>query len=681
MELSPTEQANPKRVRKLKVIEVKPRRRYFWAGPVIAVFLALMFRRNKVISHAILILLLISAFPLIVHVSSENVSATSADNTWIADGSSSASVAASWENDTLVSGQNIWFTSAHVGACSWNVADSFGTFNIKTYTNTVTQAASFSVTGYSQAAGTYTGSTSFVLSDSGGFLQSGGTITNNVLRAIFSGEGSTVSLIGEYYNTVRFFGIQISANVTLSSNGAMMSYGPPYVTIDAGKTLTLTLEKQFLYFPTTNSVFTNNGVIAGLGTLTVWVYDADRIMTFGVVNAPLQIRDDGSSTSNRIITLGSDTALGSTFSISSAHATHTATLDLSASNYTLSTTAITIGTRGVLKGRASQITASGNFDSSAGSYLPESSSLHLTGASKILKTNGVAGFQNLFLDSSGSYTLSSNVTTYKYWGNGTLTKGSYNLYVNNDQAPAFTSGAMGTEISWLDDYSYDANATDQENETLTYGLDTDMPDLTVNTSTGVVSSSQPQANGTFYVHVSVTDGNHTVWLNASVTVTNLAPGITSRPRMSVVQYESYFYLVVASDPEGATLTVNISTNAPWLTVNPNGSISGSPLHRDVGTWLINVSVWDGYRTTYDNYSIEVSTLDSATMMLVMTTLAFALGALLLIVGFKDNTFWILAGPVWVISGLLIFIDYGVVFLLVSVGLGIVLMFKGVSPYL
>ncbi|HEX9907911.1 MAG TPA: putative Ig domain-containing protein [Thermoplasmata archaeon] len=39
-----------KRVRKLKVIEVKPRRRYFWAGPVVAVFLALIFILNAPIS-------------------------------------------------------------------------------------------------------------------------------------------------------------------------------------------------------------------------------------------------------------------------------------------------------------------------------------------------------------------------------------------------------------------------------------------------------------------------------------------------------------------------------------------------------------------------------------------------------------------------------------------------------
>jgi hypothetical protein len=66
-----------------------------------------------------------------------------------------------------------------------------------------------------------------------------------------------------------------------------------------------------------------------------------------------------------------------------------------------------------------------------------------------------------------------------------------------------------------------------------------------------------------------------------------------------------------------------------------------------------------------------------------TTLALALvfGLILMGVGFKRPEFLVLAGPVWIIAGLTIFIDYGLVFMLVSVGLGLVLMFKGVSPYL
>lgn len=70
-----------------------------------------------------------------------------------------------------------------------------------------------------------------------------------------------------------------------------------------------------------------------------------------------------------------------------------------------------------------------------------------------------------------------------------------------------------------------------------------------------------------------------------------------------------------------------------------------------------------------------------------TTLAFAEGdtalalglifcILLLMVGFKDKTFWLLAGPVWILSGIVIFMPYSEWFMVMSAGLGIVLLMRG-----
>lgn len=62
-----------------------------------------------------------------------------------------------------------------------------------------------------------------------------------------------------------------------------------------------------------------------------------------------------------------------------------------------------------------------------------------------------------------------------------------------------------------------------------------------------------------------------------------------------------------------------------------------------------------------------------------TILALALifGFMLMGIGFKRSEFLIIAGPVWIISGLTIFIDYGVVFMFVGIGLGLVLFFEGI----
>ncbi|MBU0598977.1 hypothetical protein KKF61_08405 [Patescibacteria group bacterium] len=50
--------------------------------------------------------------------------------------------------------------------------------------------------------------------------------------------------------------------------------------------------------------------------------------------------------------------------------------------------------------------------------------------------------------------------------------------------------------------------------------------------------------------------------------------------------------------------------------------------------------------------------------------------MLLVLGVKEKMFWLLAGPCWIIMGIAIFIDYGEAFMLMSVGLGLTLLFMG-----
>lgn len=57
-------------------------------------------------------------------------------------------------------------------------------------------------------------------------------------------------------------------------------------------------------------------------------------------------------------------------------------------------------------------------------------------------------------------------------------------------------------------------------------------------------------------------------------------------------------------------------------------------------------------------------------------LALIFCMLLLMMGFKDKTFWILAGPVWIISSVAIFMEYSQWFMVMGAGLGIVLLMRG-----
>lgn len=70
-----------------------------------------------------------------------------------------------------------------------------------------------------------------------------------------------------------------------------------------------------------------------------------------------------------------------------------------------------------------------------------------------------------------------------------------------------------------------------------------------------------------------------------------------------------------------------------------------------------------------------------------TTLAFAEGdaalglalifcILLLMIGFKEKMFWLLAGPVWVICSISIFMPYHELFMIMGAGLGMSLILMG-----
>ena len=57
-------------------------------------------------------------------------------------------------------------------------------------------------------------------------------------------------------------------------------------------------------------------------------------------------------------------------------------------------------------------------------------------------------------------------------------------------------------------------------------------------------------------------------------------------------------------------------------------------------------------------------------------LALVFGIMLLMAGFKEKMLWLLAGPCWILMGIAIFNSYDPAFMLMSVGLGLTLLFMG-----
>jgi hypothetical protein len=323
-----------------------------------------------------------------------------------------ASTAANWTGGLPIAGDNIEFdadSAAH--NCTFDLALALGSFTMTAdYSGTITQAAIFSVTSYSQAAGTFTGNGN-VLTCSGNFVKTGGAITYASLTLTMTGDGTTLSEGANLGNLV------ISGNVTNILGGGCVSG----LTISIGKTFTLT-GARYLYY---NAGFTysNLGTIAGASSLSVRLADSSQTWTAGTINCANTYLELADGASDRTLTLGATATFGGALIVRSLEDVNSLTLDLSVNNYPLSANNITIAVRAIVNGRGSIISCAGTWDSSAGTFTQGTSTL-IMGATGNLKC-AAAGVYNLRVAEGVTTTLTAALNVYKDLRvMGTLTRGA-----------------------------------------------------------------------------------------------------------------------------------------------------------------------------------------------------------------------------------------------------------------
>ena len=336
--------------------------------------------------------------------------------TWDATDGVLASTDANWVGGVKpVVGDNILF-DATSGAdnCTMDLALALSSLTMTAdYSGTITQTASFSVTGYSQAAGTFTGSTSHTLSCSGNFIKTGGTVTGNVLKLTMTGDGTTVTGIANIYV------LTANANCTLTTT-TEIRYS---LVIAITKTLTLAAGTVNWQDTWTGGVFTNAGTLAGPGTYSFLFHNADMTVTPGTLTCNIVVEAWPSATRDNILILAGPLITTGTLQVESQHAAWTMTLDPTAGNYDISAAGITVLVRGIINGRASIISCVGTFDSSAGTFTQGTSTL-ITGANGNLKL-AAAGCYNLRVAEGVTTTLTAALNVYKDLRViGTLTRGA-----------------------------------------------------------------------------------------------------------------------------------------------------------------------------------------------------------------------------------------------------------------
>ena len=208
-------------------------------------------------------------------------------------------------------------------------------------------------------------------------------------------------------------------------------------------------------------------------------------------------------------------------------------------------------------------------------------------------TGQIAG--NLSFDSAGVYNVTVTVSDGTDTDNAAFTW----TVVNVNRPPVITNPGSQTN-SEGDSVSLTVAATDADGDTLTFSVSGLPGGLTINASTGQIAGSLPfDSAGIYNVTVTVSDGTDTDNAVFTWTVVNVnrPPVITNPGSQTNSEGDSVSLTVIASDPDGDTLSF-LATGLPGgLTINAStGQIAGSLPFDSAGVHNVTVTVSDGTDT-------------------------------------------------------------------------------------
>jgi hypothetical protein len=276
-------------------------------------------------------------------------------NEWLPTSGSNANTAANWSlGHVPQTSEDIHFNSGSTAACTWDVTTSVGGVTVESgYTGTVTQSASFTNTGYSQAGGTWIeGSYDMTVNGdwtvtsgtwqgsgvgnkgvicSGNMTQSGGTLTAYYFTATMTGTGKTIDLAST--NTIGHLNIDNNATITINPS---VGYIRTEATFIYSGTFTIATGKYFIHRLYSSGYWINNGVVAGSGTGYMQFYTGNDSFSWtpGTITCPIKYNHVSGSTTNVTITLGDNAVFTNTFTMTGDDATETSTLDLNGYDFT-----------------------------------------------------------------------------------------------------------------------------------------------------------------------------------------------------------------------------------------------------------------------------------------------------------------------------------------------------------
>jgi hypothetical protein len=217
--------------------------------------------------------------------------------------------------------------------------------------------------------------------------------------------------------------------------------------------------------------------------------------------------------------------------------------------------------------------------------------------------------------------IPANDDVGSYWVNISVNDGdtgsaysNYTLSVINVNDPPIITTEYVFEATVNIVYQVDYNATDIDSplSQLAWDLETNATWLSLDSTTGVLSGTPSIKDlGGYDVNITVDDGDggqdwHKFIL--TVNIGNLPPKITTENIVTAIINEPYEVDYNATDDKTLDLlSWSLVTNASWLNIDiKTGLLSGTPAKDDVGSYWVNVSVFDNEDGwDFTNFTINV----------------------------------------------------------------------------
>jgi hypothetical protein len=189
------------------------------------------------------------------------------------------------------------------------------------------------------------------------------------------------------------------------------------------------------------------------------------------------------------------------------------------------------------------------------------------------------------------------------------------------------SGSPPQQVTEGQAYSFTPNASDSDQDTLTFSVDNKPAWASFSTQTGALGGTPPAGAAGSYpdIVISVSDGQAKASLPAFTIVVdpatggsappaNTAPTISGTPASMVTAGQAYSFTPSASDADGDTLTFSITNKPSWASFSTGtGRLSGTPGSADVGEHVgIVIGVSDGFTSvSLPSFSITVGAANRA----------------------------------------------------------------------